>query len=147
MGERKLAENRDGVRSVLADTYGCRVYVEWDPQAAVTPLGQLPFFINFLKTAELFGPWVRDCPLEYTSNNARRKVDVLGTLMLSVLAGQRRYAHIDTVRCDTVNPALLGMSKVVSSSSARRAFRLTQEEACTQWLHRRPLITPTRNSY
>ena len=26
------------------DTYGGRIHVEWDPQAAVTPLGQLPFF-------------------------------------------------------------------------------------------------------
>ena len=32
--------------------------MEWDPQAAVTPLGQLPFFIEFLKTANLFAPWV-----------------------------------------------------------------------------------------
>jgi len=134
MGEGKLAANGDAVPSVLVDTYGGCVHVEWDPDGAVTPLGQLPFFIEFLKTAELFGPWVRDCPLEYTSNNAPSKVDVLGTLMLSVLAGQKRYAHIDTVRCDTVNPGLLGMSKVVSSSSARRAFRPTDEEACTQWL-------------
>jgi hypothetical protein len=45
------------------DTYGGRIHVEWDPQAAVTPLGQLPFFIEFLKTSELFAPWVGDCPL------------------------------------------------------------------------------------
>ncbi|MDH4192525.1 MAG: hypothetical protein OEV70_00005, partial [Nitrospirota bacterium] len=49
------------------DTYGGRVHVEWDPQAAVTPLGQLPFFSEFLKTAELFAPWVRECPLTYRS--------------------------------------------------------------------------------
>ena len=133
-GEGKLAERSDSVPSVLVETYGGRVHVEWDPHAAVTPLGQLPFFIDFLKTAEMFEPWVRDCPLEYRSNNAPKKVDVLGTLMLSVLAGQRRYAHIDTVRCDTVNPPLLGMSKVVSSSSARRSFRSTEEGACVQWL-------------
>ena len=136
LGEGKLTVCGDGASSVLVDTYGGCVHVEWDPQAAVTPLGQLPFFIDFLKTGELFAPWVEDCPLEYTSNNAPSKVDVLGTLMLSVLAGQRRYAHIDTVRCDTVNPALLGMSKVVSSSSARRAFRPTQDGACAQWLQR-----------
>jgi hypothetical protein len=29
---------------VTVDTFGGRVHVEWDPQAAVTPLGQLPFF-------------------------------------------------------------------------------------------------------
>ena len=43
---------------IPVDTYGDRVHVEWDPQATVTPLGQLPFFIEFLKTADLFAPWV-----------------------------------------------------------------------------------------
>jgi hypothetical protein len=38
------------------DTYGGHIHVEWDPQATVTPLGQLPFFIEFLKTSELFAP-------------------------------------------------------------------------------------------
>jgi len=39
--------------------------VEWDSQAAVTPLGQLPFFIDFLKTADLYERWVEDCPLAW----------------------------------------------------------------------------------
>ena len=34
---------------VAVDTFGGRIHVEWDAEAAVTPLGQLPFFI--LKTA------------------------------------------------------------------------------------------------
>jgi hypothetical protein len=35
---------------IPVDTYGGRVHVEWDPQAAVTPLGQLcPFLSNSLK--------------------------------------------------------------------------------------------------
>ena len=39
-------ENNDPeVRRLSVDTFGGRVHVEWDPQAAVTPLGQLPFFI------------------------------------------------------------------------------------------------------
>ena len=65
---------------IFVDTYGGRVRVEWDSSAEVTPFGQLPFFIDFLKTAELFGPWVAGCPLAYRSNNAPQKVDVLGTL-------------------------------------------------------------------
>jgi hypothetical protein len=75
------------------DTYGGRIHVEWDPQAAVTPLGQLPFFIEFLKTSDLFVPWVRECPLTYRSPNAPQPIDVLGTLFLSILSGHRRYAH------------------------------------------------------
>jgi len=118
---------------VFVDTYGGRVRVEWDSAAEVTPFGQLAFFIDFLKTAELFGPWVADCPLAYCSNNAPEKVDVLGTLFLSVLAGHWRYAHITNVRSDHVNPGLLGMKKVVSEASARRAFIPVDERTCVQW--------------
>ena len=119
---------------IPVDTYGGRIHVEWDPQAAVTPLGQLPFFIEFLKTADLFAPWVRECPLTYQSPNAPQPVDVLGTLLLSVLSGHHRYAHITTIRTDGVNPALLGMSKVCSEDSVRRALRALKEPASTQWL-------------
>ena len=54
----------------IADTYGGRVHVEWDPTAAVTPLGQLPFFADFLKQSGLFDAWVSDSPLRYVSPNA-----------------------------------------------------------------------------
>ena len=30
---------------VPVDTFAGRIHVDWDPDAAVTPLGQLPFFI------------------------------------------------------------------------------------------------------
>ena len=42
------------VGAVAVDTFAGRVHVEWDPAAAVTPLGQLPFFIEFLKVSGLF---------------------------------------------------------------------------------------------
>ena len=31
---------------LAVETYGGRVHIEWGPQASVTPMGQLPFFIN-----------------------------------------------------------------------------------------------------
>jgi len=120
--------------TIAVDTYAGRIHVEWDPQAAVTPLGQLPFFIDFLKTADLFAPWVRDCPLEYASPNAPSKVNVLGTVLLSMLSGHRRYSHITTLQADSVNPDLLGMTKVVSEDSVRRAFKPADEDACCAWL-------------
>ena len=64
---------------VAVDTFGGRVHVEWDPQAAVTPLGQLPFFTEFLQVGGLFDPLVESCPLFLTSPNAPSKRDVLGT--------------------------------------------------------------------
>ena len=45
-----------------------------------------------------------DCPLSLTSNNPPKKRDLLGTVLLSVLSGHRRYAHITALRCDPVNP-------------------------------------------
>ncbi len=131
-GECQLSE----IPPLPVDTFGGRIHVEWDPQAAVTPMGQLTFFIDFLKTAELFEPWISECPLQYTSPNAPSKRDVLGTTFLSVLAGHNRYAHITSIRSDTVNPSLLGMSKVVSEDSVRRAFLRVDEESCVDWQRR-----------
>ena len=120
--------------SAVADTFAGRVHIEWDTTAPVTPLGQLPFFIEYLKQGGLFDGWVADCPLSFTSPNAPRKRDVLGTLLLSVLAGHRRYAHVTALRCDAVNPPLLGMSKVVSEDALRRALAKIDEAAGVQWL-------------
>ncbi len=44
-----------------ADTFGGRVQVEWDATCPVTPLGQLPFFIDYLQQGGLFDAWVADC--------------------------------------------------------------------------------------
>jgi len=129
LGERQSEENP----AVSVETFAGRVHVEWEPQAAVTPLGQLPFFVEFLKTAELFEPWVFSCPLHYTSPNAPTRRDVLGTVLLSILSGHRRYSHITTIRSDGVNPDLLGMRKVVSEDSVRRAFGAVDEEPCANW--------------
>jgi Transposase DDE domain group 1 len=124
--------------SVLAtsvvDTYDGKVHIEWDPDAAVTPIGQLAYFIQFLKMGGRFDPWVNDCPLVFHSNNAPQKVDVLGSLFLSILSGHKRYAHITRLLCDSVNPALLGMNKIVSEDSARRAIKKIDETTGITWM-------------
>ena len=99
---------REPPGGVDLDSFFGPVRIEWDHEAAMTPLGQLPFFIDFLKTAGLFDALVADCPLRYLSPNAPSKRDVLGTAMLSMLAGHKRYAHIAALRCDAVLPELLG---------------------------------------
>ena len=95
--------------------------------------GAVAVFHRILKTAELFEPWVKECPLSYTSPNAPSKRDVLGTILLSILSGHKHYAHITSIRADSVNPQLLGMSKVVSEDSVRRAFRQVEEGVCAKW--------------
>ena len=69
------------------------MHVRWDEGAAATPHGQLVYFTDFLATTGLFDRWVRSCPLSYSSGNAPDKRDVLGPLLLSLLAGHRRCAH------------------------------------------------------
>lgn len=133
-GDSDLETVLNKLAPIPVETFNGRIHVEWDPQAEVTPLGQLPFFIEFLKTADLFDPWIEDCPLTFLSNNAPSKRDILGTFLLSILAGQKRYAHITALRCDHVNPNLLGMSKVVSEDAARRAMKKIDEEQGMQWL-------------
>lgn len=118
----------------VVDTYDGKVHITWDPDAAVTPLGLLPFFIQFLKMGGRFDSWVDECPLIFNSNNAPKKGDVLGSLFLSILSGHKRYAHITTLMSDGVNPALLGMSKIVSEDSARRAVKKVEENSGIAWL-------------
>ena len=78
--------------------------------------------------------WVEDCPLRYSSPNAPPKADILGTILLSVLAGHKRYAHVTTIRSDGVLPGLLGMKRVRSEDAVRRAFLKGEAAEYAQWL-------------
>lgn len=97
--------------------------VRWDENASASALGQLAFFGEFLEVSGLFQRWVENCPLEYTSPNAPEVRDVLGTWLLSILDGQRRYAHINALRADAVAPQILGMTRIISDESLRRALK------------------------
>lgn len=147
MGEAKRKELACHRSSVALDTFGGRIHVEWDPSAAVTPLGQLPFFIEFLKISGLLDAWVADCPLTYQSNNAPDRREVLVTFLLSILAGHQRYAHITAIRQDGIHPELLGVKQLVSEDAARRALKKLDESAGKEWLDRhlskttQPLLT------
>ena len=118
---------------LAVDTHGRRFHVEWDAGAPVTPAGQLVFFSQFLATAGLFHDWVKACPLVFASNNAPALNALLGTITLAILAGQHRYSHVSALRADTVNPAGLGMGKVCSEDSVRRAFAGADPGACARW--------------
>ena len=133
-GELEKAESAAEAEGCVVETYAGKLRIRWDDSAAVTTLGQMPVFVDFLKTSGLWDGFVADCPLRYTSPNAPRPVEVLGTLLMSVLAGQSRYAHISGLRGDGVNPELLGMRKVMSEDSARRAFKQASPEDTRQWI-------------
>lgn len=73
-------------------------------------MGQLPFFISLFKTSGLYDDFVARCSLSYASPNAPKKQDVLGTMIMSILAGHHRDAHFTALCFDAVNPELLGMT-------------------------------------
>jgi len=121
---------------VAIDSWAGQIKVEWDPGAPLTPLGQASFFIEFLKVAGVFDALVADCPLTRTSPNAPSNRDVLGTIVLSVLAGHKRYAHVTTLRADGVLPELLGIDRILSEDAVRRALAAIDEARGIAWLQR-----------
>ena len=147
MGDAKQKALARQQAAMALDTFGGLIHVEWDPAAAITPLGQLPFFIEFLKVSGLFEAWVADCPLTYHSIRASDKRAVLATLLLSILAGHHRYAHSTAIRHDGILPELLGVTHLVSEDAARRALARIDEASGVAWLDRhlatttRPLLT------
>ena len=126
------------------DTPGGRVHAEWCHDAPMTREGSLLFFFQFLAAGGRWAELVKSIPLAYQSNNASNPRDVIGTLLLSVLNGHWRYAHINAVRGDGVNPALLGMGRTVSEDVVRRALKKMDEAAALAWLEEqnRAAITP-----
>ena len=133
-GEQRTGEIQPPETGLSLDTFAGKIQLRWAPDAEVSSLGQMVFFIEFLKTSGLFENWVNDCPLQYTSANAPKKRDVLGTILLAVLSGYWRYAHISALRGDGVNPELLGMTKVASEDSVRRAMKAMDEAASGEWM-------------
>ena len=58
VGENPKHQIAQVIDKIAVDTYGGRVYIDWDHETPVTALGQLSFFIEFLKRTELFDHWV-----------------------------------------------------------------------------------------
>ena len=137
MGESKRRQEialRQECDPMLVDTPGGRIHVQWDHSASATPNAQLAFFAEFLQATGLYQSWLESCPLSYSSPNAPSKSDVLGTWMLSILAGHKRYAHVTGLRGDLVSTQILGMNKIISEDSLRRALKRISDADSKAWL-------------
>lgn len=133
-------------------TAGGIFQVRYDPDSRVSANGGVVPFAQFLEASRLFERWIAEAPLSYASNRAHEVSDVLGTLMLSILNGHYRFAHVAALRGDTVTPGLLGMHRMVSEDSVRGALKrlVSTSDACAitmSWLRRHlretlePLLT------
>jgi len=123
------------------DTPGGRYFAEWDDDTPITREGQLIFFFQFLEAGGRWKNFMDRCPLSYVGNRGSAPLDVMGTTLLSILSGHWRYAHINSVRGDGVNPSLLGMNKTVSEDTVRRAMSRIPETAGLNWLQKELLDT------
>ena len=131
---RQVAVQTQSSDEMVVDTPGARIQLQWDHGASATPNAQLAFFGEFLATTGIDDSWVNRCPLIYTSPNAHRKLDVLGTRLLAILAGHKRYSHITGLRGDTLSAETLGMQKMISEDALRRSLSRTNAEQSQRWL-------------
>lgn len=98
--------------------------VHWSDQSKrVTQMAGLAYFVQFLETTGLFDHFVQSCPLTYQSNNAPHKRAVLGTILLSVLSGHTRYAHMSALSGNGLDAELLKMNSIPGEDSIRSALR------------------------
>jgi hypothetical protein len=114
------------------------MHVRWDKTAQATTQGQIVYFAWFFATAGIFESWVQCRPPCYSSPNAPGQRDVLGSLMLSILAGSKRYAHIaggGGARVDALAAQALGLNEIVSEDSVRRALKAIEPQAAQTWMH------------
>jgi len=118
------------------ETLGGPMQVHWEEDPGISPHGMLTYFLEFLQISGIWEEFVEQCPLRYTSPNAPSKAEILGTLLCGVLSGHRRYAHITAMRGDSVLPKLLGIARLRSEDSIRRAFANQDEDALTLWMDR-----------
>lgn len=130
----KASGAQDAASGVLA--FGGPVRIRWDEDAKVTPWGGMSYFAAYLRTSGLFDRLVADAPFRYASPNAPKVRDVVGTIVLAILAGYRRHRHVERPGNDAACADLLGMSKVMSDESVRRALKRCGEAELDAWLTR-----------
>ena len=133
-GEQLPIETGIPTSTAPLDTFAGPVHVDWDQSSAMTPLGQVAYFIEFLKVSGRLQSLLADCPLEYSSPNSPEVCDVIGTWILAALAGHKRYAHVTALRADGVLPELMGMTKIVSEDSLRNGLKSIPEATGLAWL-------------
>ena len=119
---------------MIVDTPGGRFRVHYDEELPASPLGPLVFFAQFFLASGRFDALCRESPLDYRSPNAPDKRAVWATWVLGILAGYRRYAHLNALRFDRLAAGLMGVEALVSEDSVRHALYRLDPLAAERWL-------------
>jgi len=115
------------VRREITALWGEKKVVLRETPRAVTPLGGLGVFIEFLQKVGYRQQVRRHLPVHLVSPNAIPPGETFTAFLISVLAGARRFAHTSLVRADRALHAVLGMKRFPTDGTIRNLFkRFTQ---------------------
>src|SRR3982751_1524690 len=94
-----------------------------ETQRAVTPLGGVVVFVEYLNRIGLTGELRRHMPVRYRSRNQIDPSITLVCFLVSVLAGARRFAHAAWLRGDKALHAVLGVERFPTDDTICNLFR------------------------
>src|SRR6476661_6878253 len=90
---------------------------------AVTPLGGVVVFVEYLNRIGLSVEFRRHMPVRYRSRNQIDPSTTLVCFLVSVLAGARRFAHAAWLRGDKALHAVLGVERFPTDDTICNLFR------------------------
>ena len=102
----------DGRQAVLRET-----------TRAVTPFGGLVVLVELLRQMGVVAAVRERLPFQYHSNNASEPEQVLLAFWLAVVAGARRFAHLQMLRADRALQSLCGVRSFPTDDTVRNFFR------------------------
>lgn len=120
-------------------TLGGRMKLHWDRRVEMSTNAHHVLFSAFLSLGRLFDSLVESAPLVYTSPNSPEKRDVIGTAVLGILDGAKRFRHFDSLTGDSVSAEAFGMKKAMSCDSVRRGMQKIDAKAGLMWVWRENL--------
>lgn len=131
--DRRNAEEDKTVHTQITALGGGRTVVLRETQRAVTPLGGLVVFFEFLRQVGYVEVVNQYLPFRLTSPNALDPAQTFTAFLLAVLAGARLFAHGSLLRADTALHQVLGMPRFLSDDSMRNLFKRFGQGECQRF--------------
>ena len=90
---------------------------------AVTPFGGLVVLVEWIERQEILAAVRARLPFKYRSNNSSKPEHILLAFWLSVVAGARRFAHVQMLRADRALQEVCGVQRFPTDDTVRNFFR------------------------
>jgi hypothetical protein len=100
-----------------------RRFILRETQRAVTPFGGFAVFVSFLSRIGLAEKVRHHMSVRWTSPNQVEPTGTFIALLISVLAGAKRFAHASVLRGDRTLHVLLGLDRFPTDDTIRNLFQ------------------------